>query len=347
MTRLPEAPRLHPQWRLALRLGSLFLIAAVPLVSQAHDARPLSIAIIEQGPDLYRVVVHAPPTLDAVNAPSIVWPDACDVRQSNPLRTERGGSSVVFCRGGLPGLAMSIQYPVYNPSITTLFRLQMSNGSNRTAVLPPDELTWTVPTEPSWSTVARDYTALGFKHIWEGPDHLLFVAGLMLLARSGRRILFAVTGFTAAHSITLSLAALGFVRIPIAPVEAMIALSILFLAGEIARTNSTSFSHRFPVALSFVFGLLHGFGFASALGEVGLPATELATGLVFFNIGVELGQIAFIAAAVAVFLGWRSWRPQAARSNAIPARAAHASAYALGIPAAFWFIERTLAAFTA
>src|SRR5690606_2673867 len=111
------------------------------------------------------------------------------------------------------------------------------------------------------------------------------------------RILLAVTGFTAAHSITLSLATLGLVRAPIAPVEALIALSIVFLAAEIARDDPASFSRRYPIALSFTFGLLHGFGFASALGEIGLPRGELALGLVGFNLGVELGQLAFIAAA--------------------------------------------------
>ena len=169
-------------------------------------------------------------------------------------------------------------------------------------MLPPDELVWIAPEDPNWRTVARDYIVLGFSHIWEGPDHLMFVAGLILLARRPKRILLAVTGFTAAHSITLSLATLDLVHLPIPPVEAMIALSILFLAGELARKDSGSFSHRFPIALSFTFGLLHGFDFASALGEIGLPRGELAVGLVFFNLGVEFGQIAFIAAAGALVL---------------------------------------------
>jgi hydrogenase/urease accessory protein HupE len=198
---------------------------------------------------------------------------------------------------------------------------------------------------------------LCFRHIWGGPDHLLFVAGLMLLARRPRRIVWAITGFTVAHSITLSVAALGLFRLPVAPVEAMIALSILFLAAEIARGDAASFSHRYPIALSFVFGLLHGFGFASALGEIGLPRTELTTGLLFFNVGVEIGQLAFIGAiTVLVVLGTRllpaiaDGRPRSGNPAVVAAgydRCSLAGAYCLGIPAAFWFLERSFVAFTA
>jgi hydrogenase/urease accessory protein HupE len=313
----------------------------------AHDARPLSISVIEQAQGLYHVVVRAPPVLEAVNAPSIVWPAVCTVRQTSPLRLELGDTSMIACPGGLEGQTIRIVYPLYNPSITTLLRVVGNGGEVDTAVLPPDELTWTVPSRPSWASVARDYLALGFRHIWSGPDHLLFVAGLMLLARRPRRILIAVTGFTAAHSITLSLATLGIVRVPIEPVEALIALSVLFLAGEVARGRTNDVSHRYPVVLSFVFGLLHGFGFASALGEIGLPRGELAVGLLCFNLGVELGQISFIAATTAAFLLFTRLRSLVASGPAalLDARVRSFATYALGVPAAFWFFERTVAAF--
>lgn len=330
----------------ALRFVVSLILLALTVSAAAHDARPLSIAILEQGTNAYRVVVRAPPTLEAGNAPRILWPAECDVRESAPHRLALGGTSLVVCDGGLGGRPITVDYPVYNPSITTLFRIQNADGAVTTAVIPPDEATWTVPTAPSWRTVARDYLVLGFGHIWEGPDHLMFVAGFMLLARRPRRILLAVTGFTAAHSITLSLAALGLVSVPVEPVEAMIALSILFLAGEIARGDTGSFSRRYPIALSFVFGLLHGFGFASALGAIGLPTNELATGLLFFNVGVELGQIAFIAAAAVALTAWRSvLRARAGATGPLEARAGGVCAYALGIPAAYWCLERTAAAF--
>jgi hydrogenase/urease accessory protein HupE len=216
--------------------------------------------------------------------------------------------------------------------------------------LAPDLDHWTVPSEPGRLEIAVDYAWLGFAHIWDGPDHLLFVAGLLLLAAFPRRIVWAVTGFTAAHSITLSLAALGVFRVPIAPTEALIALSIVFLAAEIARSDPDSFSHRFPVVLSFAFGLLHGFGFASALGEIGLPRSELTTGLLFFNVGVELGQLAFIAAAVTVIAAVRTVVSRSAwlkemRLDAY--RPGIVGAYCLGVPAAFWFIDRAVSALAA
>jgi hydrogenase/urease accessory protein HupE len=207
-------------------------------------------------------------------------------------------------------------------------------------VLPPDELTWTVPAESSFRAVALSYTALGIEHIWLGFDHLLFVAGLVLLARTPKRILLAVTGFTAAHSITLSLAALGVVRVPITPIEALIALSIAFLGRELALPGSASLAQRFPIAISFVFGLLHGLGFAGALGAIGLPASEVATGLIGFNVGVEIGQIAFIAALLGLRRLWRSSGDTFARR--LPTGAA---GYLLGVPALFWTFDRTLAAF--
>ena len=333
-------------------LAALLAFAAA-LPAAAHDARPLSIAIVEQGKDIYRTVVRAPPTVDTGNAPEILWPAPCEILQTAPLVHAPGSLSLVRCAGGLANRTIRINYPLYNPSLTTLFRLESAGEAPVTAVLPPDELAWLVPPEPTFFRVARDYLALGFQHIWEGPDHLLFVAGLMLLARGPRRIFWAVTGFTAAHSITLALATLGIVRLAVEPVEAMIALSILFLAVEIARNDPASFSTRYPVALSFVFGLLHGFGFASALGEIGLPRGELAAGLAFFNVGVELGQLAFIAAAALIVLAWhlarrhaQSW-PATRTAMSESFRPATVGAYALGIPAAYWCIERTAAAFGA
>jgi hypothetical protein len=330
--------------------GTFVLLAAVFgwTPAAAHDARPLSVAIAEQAADVYRVVVRVPPTIESENFPQIVWPAECQAAEdSRSARGLPGTTLLIGCTGGLEARTIRIEYPFYNPSLTTLIRLQPEAGAAITAVLPPDELEWTVPADPTFASVAIDYLKLGFRHIWAGIDHLLFVAGLLLLARRPKPIVWAVTGFTVAHSVTLSLSALGLVRLAVAPVEAMIALSILFVAVEIARNDTTSFGHRYPVVLSFVFGLLHGFGFASALGEIGLPRTELAAGLLFFNIGVELGQLAFIAAVAALVVGWP--RLTAGSGRAIygsSGRVGLASAYCLGVPAAFWFFERTVNAFS-
>jgi hydrogenase/urease accessory protein HupE len=208
-----------------------------------------------------------------------------------------------------------------------------------TQVLPPDERDWLVPRDPAWYEVATGYLKLGIQHIWQGIDHLLFVSGVLVLARTRRRVVLAITGFTLAHSLTLCASVLGLVRLPVPPVEAAIALSILFLAREIARPDPYGIAHRFPIAVSSTFGLLHGFGFAAALREVGLPPRELALGLLSFNLGVEIGQLAFIAVLVAILFALRrlvrstTWRATPALTRAL-------AGYALGIPAAFWLVER-------
>lgn len=193
--------------------------------------------------------------------------------------------------------------------------------------------------------VARDYFVLGVEHIIGGPDHLLFVLGLLVIARTGKRILLAITGFTVAHSITLSLSSLGLVAVPIAPVEATIALSILFLAHEISRRQPDSLTYRYPMLVSFSFGLLHGLGFASALGEIGLAYNEAFVSLLFFNLGVEAGQVLFILAVAA--LVWFLHRAARIQGEAPDARGAVMTrrtellvSYAIGIPSAFWLIER-------
>ena len=251
---------------------------------------------------------------------------------------------VATCVNGLQGHTLRIRYPIYNPSLSTLFRLSTAQGSVLTQVLPPEESEWTVPRQSAWTEVALSYLQLGIRHIWTGFDHLLFVTGLLVLAGTFRRVLLAVTGFTLAHSVTLSLSALGLVRLPPAPVEAAIALSILFLAWEIARPLPHSLARRYPLLVSSSFGLLHGFGFAAALREVGLPTHELAVGLLCFNLGVEIGQIVFIAGLLTLvmpaarWVGSRSWKLAALQS-----RPGTLWGYALGVPAAFWFLQRLAA----
>jgi hypothetical protein len=173
---------------------------------------------------------------------------------------------------------------------------------------------------------------------------LLFVAGLVLLAGSWRRILLTITGFTIAHSITLGLAALDLVRVAVAPTEAVIALSIMFLARELADNRTDTLAKRFPLAVASSFGLLHGFGFAAVLGEIGLPQSQIAIGLLFFNLGIELGQIGFVALLLAVIASARTIYRQLAvpgRSIAmLQGRQQAVCAYGLGTVASLWFVQR-------
>ena len=189
----------------------------------------------------------------------------------------------------------------------------------------------------SATAAARRYLGLGIEHILLGIDHLLFVFGLLLLVRGPWMLVKTVTAFTLAHSITLPLATLGFVKVPGPPVEAGIALSIAFLVAEIvhARRGRVGLAARKPWLVAFVFGLLHGLGFAGALTQLGRPPGEVPLALLFFNIGVEIGQLLFVALVLA--LGWALRQLQVSW----PRWAASLPAYAIGTLAAFWFIERT------
>jgi len=184
--------------------------------------------------------------------------------------------------------------------------------------------------------IAADYARLGIGHILTGYDHLLFVVALALLLRGGRRLVAAITAFTIAHSLTLAAAVLGLVRIPVPPVEAVIALSIVFVCAEVVRPQA-SLIRRAPWAVTFVFGLLHGLGFASSLLAIGLPATHLPAALLFFNVGVELGQLAILALVGLLALLVR-------RLAVTGARGKTALAYAMGSVAAYWSLARVLVA---
>jgi hydrogenase/urease accessory protein HupE len=334
-------PRL--QWLPAM----IFVIATAQAV-EAHDARPLSVLVVERAPHVYHANLSIPPSVDSFNEPSVVWPDGCrSTNQSAASGPEiRRITTVMVCSDAIEGRTIGVRYPLFNPSLSTLVRLTDLDGILRTAVLPPDQHEWQIPARPSRLDVARDYLLLGIEHIWAGIDHLLFVAGLLILARTPRRILLVVTGFTIAHSITLSLSALGLVNLPVAPTEAAIALSILFLAGEIARPGEGRLPSRYPVLVSSSFGLLHGLGFAAALGEIGLPPGEIAISLLFFNLGVEAGQVSFILpilgmAWMSTRLGLDTLHPRI--RLAVPVMRS-VVVYCIGILASFWFVQR-LAAF--
>ncbi len=193
----------------------------------------------------------------------------------------------------------------------------------------------------SWTAGARRYTMLGIEHILSGIDHLLFVLGLLWIVRGGMQLVKTITAFTVAHSITLGLATFGFVNLPPGPVEACIALSIVFLGVEIlhARQGRPGLTYRFPWVVAFGFGLLHGLGFAGALSEIGLPQSEIPLALLFFNVGVEIGQLLFVL----VFLALRWVVRKLPVTLPEPARAI--PGYALGTVAALWFLERVTGMF--
>lgn len=201
--------------------------------------------------------------------------------------------STIRRQGGLAGIEIGVN-GLDRVSVDVLVRIQRLDGTSETARLNTASTSFVVKGAPEFWGVVRTYLMFGIEHILEGFDHLLFVACLIFIARTWRRILVTITGFTVAHSITLSLAALELVRIPVPPIEATIALSIVFLAREIALERRDTLTWRYPIAISSTFGLLHGFGFASALSEIGLPQTEIPAALLAFNVGVETGQVIFV-----------------------------------------------------
>lgn len=316
--------------------------------ASAHESRPLYVEVTETAPLVFSVRWKVPPSVDFRNVPDILMPEACTAAN------EASGSGMLRrrqyrCEIDPAGDALAIAYPAFNPSVSALFRISRLSGEEHSILAPAEQTVVVIPEQESFASVARDYLKLGIQHILEGYDHLLFLVCLILIAGTGRRIVITVTGFTIAHSITLALSALGIVQVPVPPVEAAIALSIVFLAVEIVRGDEQSLTYRYPIAVSASFGLLHGFGFAAVLGETGLPQTEIPTALLFFNVGVEVGQLLFIGAVIGLYqLARRTREALSGRDLSIAALRPlqTPAAYAVGSLAAFWLIERVASFWT-
>ena len=270
----------------------------------AHEARPAYLELTETLPDRYDVVWRTPVSAGQRLPVVLQLPDGVSTVVEPRLR--EFADSVVERRiiavpGGLGG--KRIEFVGLQATITdVLVRVQTRDGARSTTLVHPSR-PWLeiVPARGSFA-VAGAYLVHGIEHILLGYDHLLFVLALILIVRNLRVLIATVTAFTVAHSITLALATLGVVHVPGPPVEATIALSILLLACEIARTSAgqPSITARWPWLVAFSFGLLHGFGFASALSEIGLPRGDIPLALFMFNLGVEIGQLVFIAAVLAL-----------------------------------------------
>ena len=251
--------------------------------------------------------------------------------------------------GGLVGRAVTIE-GLSATSTDVLVRVESLAGAIQTERLSPTRTAFVIQATPGAGEVAATYLRLGVEHIWFGFDHLLFVLALVVLVRDWRRVAVTLTAFTVAHSITLAAATLGFVNVPGPPVEAAIALSIMLVSVEIlnARRGKPSLTARLPWLVAFSFGLLHGFGFAGALAEIGLPQHAIPVALLFFNIGVEIGQLLFVAAVLSsmwLLARAASQRLEPALIRRTLDRLDVTVAYGIGIVAAYWLIERTTAFF--
>ncbi len=241
--------------------------------------------------------------------------------------------SIACGEAGLVGHAIEVQ-GIAASRTNVLLRIRLVDGRTFRRVLRAGRPALVVPARERRRDVFVDYLVLGGEHILTGWDHLFFVLGLLLLVGLERRLLWTITAFTAGHSVTLCLAALGSVRVASMPVEAGIALTILLLAAELARPPGETLMRRFPWGMAASFGLLHGLGFAGALSEIGLPSAEIPLALLAFNVGVELGQLAFV---LTVLVLWTLARRRGIRA---PDWALRVPAYTLGSLAAYWLIER-------
>ena len=315
----------------------------------AHRLSPAYFGLTETAPNAFDVQwkVSISGGLAAVLEPRV--PDGCSLTESvrtyvvDDVRFQHGA---LTCPEGLGGKEFAVN-GLAQTQTDVLLRIDYLDGTASNERLTPSMPSVTIPERPSAFEVVRTYTVLGVEHILLGVDHLLFVLALLLIVQGIGRLVATVTAFTVAHSITLGAATLGFVHVPSAPVEAVIALSILFLASELARqrtagsaaADTANLTQRFPWVMAFSFGLLHGFGFAGALSEVGIPQHAVPLALLFFNVGVEIGQLLFIAAVVG--FGWLV-RLSAVR---VPALWPRTVAYGVGSAAAYWVVERTIAVF--
>lgn len=318
----------------------LTLAGLVATMAQAHEVRPAYLEIDQRGPEDFDVLWKVPTRGEARLALDVSLPSAC--AETSPVVAADMGAAMTSrwsmrCDGGLGGETLAIDGLV-GTYTDVIARIAWSDGSVQTARLTPDFPGLVLETAPGALATARAYFVLGVEHILLGIDHLLFVLALLLLIRDLRTLIETITAFTVAHSITLAAAALGWTQVPQPPVEAAIALSIAVVAAEIIRAErgETDLSIRYPWLIAFLFGLLHGFGFGGALRDIGLPQTDVPLALLTFNLGVEVGQLLFVAAVLVVALAAR--RLVAVRGALIRGPVG----YATGCVAGFWFVERVV-----
>ena len=316
----------------------VLLVTAAP-GAFAHEVRPAYLELRQTGPETYDGLWKVPGQGDLRLGIYVELPAVCT------SVTEPRGSMInnayserwtVKCPGGLDG--GTIHIAGLSATMTdVLVRVQHLDARTQVTRLTPSAPSFVVQAMPSRWRVAGTYLRLGMDHILTGVDHLLFVLGLLLIVRSRWMLFKTISAFTVAHSITLAVATLGYASVPLPPLNAAIALSILFLGPEIVRTwqGQTSLTIQYPWVVAFAFGLLHGFGFASGLKATGLPQVDIAWALLLFNVGVELGQVLFIFLLLAMAGSFRALEIRWPRwVQVLPG-------FTVGTLGAFWTIQRT------
>jgi hydrogenase/urease accessory protein HupE len=325
--------------RAILMLTAMLVLGGIRHI-QAHELRPGYLELRQTGPETFAMLWKVPARDDLRLGIRPQLPENC-TPAAEPLRFQTADAyterATMACAGGIEGRRIAIDG--LTATLTdVLVRLVRVDGSAQSVRLTPSIPSFVVTAIPSRFQVAGTYLRLGVEHILMGVDHLLFVLGLLLIVHNRWMLLKTITSFTVAHSLTLAVATLGYASAPLLPLNAAIALSILFLGPEIVRAGrgDTSLTLRHPWAVAFAFGLLHGFGFASGLTSMGLPRAEIPVALLLFNLGVEAGQMLFVLLIVllerafrTLDMRWPHW------AEALPA-------YTVGTLGAYWTMQRTM-----
>ena len=335
----------HP----ARRCLPLFLLAtlALPAALAAHEVRPAYLQATEVSAGRFEVLWKQPILPDT--DPGLVrrlpiaprFPAHC--RESDRAFPDLTAAALIerwtlICgEAGLMGAEIAVD-GLPRTLTDVLLRVRLLDGTSVDHLLRSEAPRVVLSPESGGGAAVPTYLLLGIEHLLFGFDHILFVVGLLFFVRRPLQLVQVVTAFTAAHSVTLALSSLGVVTLSQRPVEAAIALSILFLAVELARgaRSEQSTMARSPWAIAFGFGLLHGFGFAGALAEIGLPESARAMALLLFNAGVEIGQLAIVGVLLALLQMVKIWRVP------VPAFAAQLPIWIMGTVSAYWFVERVL-----
>jgi len=318
-------------------------LAASAITAGAHEVRPGFLELRETGPGSYAFLWKKPSggEIEIFIAPVI--PERCRLSTAGQQQLTPGALVVrgtLHCEGGIQGKTLAID-GLESTLTDVIVRVRHADGRLESHLLKPVSPSVTLGEVTSGWQRSRGYLRLGVDHILLGVDHLLFVLGLLLIVADRWMLLKTISSFTLAHSITLAIATLGYASAPLPPLNAAIALSILFLGPEIVRRwrGQTSFTIRHPWVVAFAFGLLHGFGFASGLTTMGLAQAEIPLALLLFNVGVEVGQVFFVMVVVLLeraFLALEIRWPRVVQ--ALPG-------YAVGSLGAYWTIQRTLVLF--
>ena len=318
------------------------LIILSPTLVQAHEIRPAYLQIQQTSSDTYKVLWKIPLLNNKAPKLDPILPTGFELR---PLNEQFLSDAYIRNYTGqytqaLNGKTIAVKGQALT-LVDVLVQINLLDETSYTLLLQPDKPQAIIPIEPNKWEVFQLYVKLGIEHILLGMDHLLFVLGLLLLVNGIGPLIKTITAFTVAHSITLAVATFDLIRLPAAPVEAVIALSIIFLAKEYisVKEGKTSLTVQYPWLVAFTFGLLHGFGFAGALSEIGFPQKEVPLALFTFNVGVEIGQLFFIG-GISLFLffwGKLNWQLPTWTWRIVP--------YSIGTIASFWLIERVASFF--